>query len=314
MTDETFSLRVLYDRLRDYDGKSVYDEVVLPSTARAKARVGRLQPYGTLLGMPRGYEVEDNPDQRLWEDLWALYALSRINDYFLVSYQIADSFYPATPAQGDEWRGWMAGGGAYFLVNGIVNTVSSEQHLDFFTNLGFTPFGRDAYSPFFYEIVEVEVDEAVTNSIQVDHVYWPGFMFGDMLFARAGVRVRCKPGLLTKSIAEDSVLYFTYWRNRRKVADLAHGWGHNSQWRTEFRRDYLADGWFHYNVDAKRAVSDDNGLSPNSHDDDLDDLTENERVELLVNRCFVTCTKSDEDRWPYDDRYSEKRDDTFASP
>ena len=30
-----------------------------------------------------------------------------------------------------------------------------------------------------------------------------------------------------------------------------------------------------------------------------DALTMEERIELLVNRCFVRVTKSDQDRWPY---------------
>jgi hypothetical protein len=36
----------------------------------------------------------------------------------------------------------------------------------------------------------------------------------------------------------------------------------------------------------------------------LDDLTIDERIELLIYRCFVTCTKDDQNRWPYKDTYS----------
>jgi len=50
----------------------------------------------------------------------------------------------------------------------------------------------------------------------------------------------------------------------------------------------------HYNVDARRRGP------------ELDeDLTAEEKLELLRHRCFVRCRKPDADRWPYNDTYRE---------
>ena len=38
---------------------------------------------------------------------------------------------------------------------------------------------------------------------------------------------------------------------RCPASDLSHGWGHNSQWRTDFRRDYEESAELHYNVDGR---------------------------------------------------------------
>jgi hypothetical protein len=229
-----------------------------------------------------------------------------VNDYFLVSYQNREDFYQESSAQRETWRVWMAHTGASHLVHGAVYTLSPQQYLDFFGQLGFAPFTQRPYSPFYHEIVEVIEDTNLSCPILVDHVFWPGLMFGEMLFSRAGIRVRCQPGILIKRIAENSRLHFTYWRTRRETTDCSHGWGHNSQWLTQFRRDYLSDRQFHYNVDGEHPLG--TGYAASFTTDSwerLDELTTAERVELLVNRCFVRCDKDDTDRWPYDDRYSE---------
>src|SRR6266550_1650701 len=96
-------------------------------------------------------------------------------------------------------------------------------------------FDERPYSPFFHEIVRQ---------------FWPGLMFGSMMFARAGVGVRCHPTILRKDVAETSPMYFTYSRRRRLTVDLSMGWGHNSQWRTNFRRDYVDGDVYHFNVDG----------------------------------------------------------------
>jgi len=51
------------------------------------------------------------------------------------------------------------------------------------------------------------------------------------------------------------VLYFTYLRRSRPTCDLSHGWGSNSQWSTDFRRDYAGGGMLHHNVDGVATLS-----------------------------------------------------------
>jgi hypothetical protein len=79
--------------------------------------------------------------------------------------------------------------------------------------------------------------------VTVEEVLWPGFWFGDLLFSRAGVRVRAPQHLIDATVATTSTLYFTFRREPRRTNDLSHGWGSNSQWRTSFPRFYSdADG------------------------------------------------------------------------
>ena len=47
------------------------------------------------------------------------------------------------------------------------------------------------------------------------------------------------------------------------VAAQPHDWGANSQWGTDFRRDYIADGQLRHNVDGykNQPAASDGGLS-----------------------------------------------------
>ena len=93
---------------------------------------------------------------------------------------------------------------------------------------------------------------------------------------------------INKEIAENSTLFWAFRRRNRPTEDLSVGWGHNSQWRTVFRRDYHIGGIFYFNVDAE-------GDRDGNHE-----LTEFERRELLVHRCFITVNRTDIDIFPYD--------------
>jgi hypothetical protein len=180
-------------------------------------------------------------------------------------------------------------------------------NLQFFGRLGFEDFTDPPFSPFFYEVVELIEDPSCSNTATVEHVFWPGLMSRSMLFSRAGARVRCSRHLMKKEVAERSRMYFTFWRRRREASDPSHGWGHNSQWGTEFRRDYLDGGLFHFNVDGKYYLDETYWERRREGEGDLhddDDLTLAERIELLTNRGFVRTSKA-VDRWPYDDRFSE---------
>jgi hypothetical protein len=82
--------------------------------------------------------------------------------------------------------------------------------------------------------------------------------------------------------------------------DLSLGWGHNSQWGTDFRRDYEDAEHFYFNVDG--AVDLRIPLSEQQEVwDGLADLSLDARRELLVHRCFVKCPLRHDDRWPYAD-------------
>jgi hypothetical protein len=201
------------------------------------------------------------------EERCRLYALSRIIDILQLS------FAPAA-----EDRPWN------------VPSVDRDEYARFMDALGLETVDRTDFHPFHHEIVavdEVPDDDARPEVVQV---FWPGYVLGPLLITRAGVRVAAGRRHLRKEVAERSTLYWAHARNTRPTADLGSGWGGSSQWRTPFRRDYRLDGTLHYNVDAEPRGG-------GGADDDLDAA---ERAELLRHRCFVTCAKPDDDRWPYD--------------
>lgn len=81
---------------------------------------------------------------------------------------------------------------------------------------------------------------------------------------------------------------------------MSFGWGHNSQWKTDFRRDYLTTEAFHFNVDGE--------LNLDNPDVDPDGETVGDRGELLQHRCLVRGLPSVTDQaWPGDYRLTRLR-------
>ena len=300
LDSNTSSFRDLYYRMRDYEGKSLYEDVLAPWIPRARRILSGLEHYRRCNTPSNPYRVTDE-DQLQW------YALSRVNDYLLVSFQRAASFYSAKNAQSREWRKWMSDTGHYHLTHWKGSEISTEHYSQLVEGLGFTPLHNRVFHPFYNEIVQVTEDPAVPPGKSViGNVFWPSLMYGNMLFSRSGIEIICHPGTLNRRIAEDSVLYFTFWRWLRETHDPSHGSGPNSQWATSFRRDYIDDDIYYFNVDGtcslniEVAAADDLSIEPHQPDD----LTIQERIELLTYRSFVNCTKHDYNRWPYDDTYS----------
>lgn len=187
-----------------------------------------------------------------------------------------------------------------FALSRVAQTLirlDPGQFASFMDGLGLARATARAFHPFLHEIVTV--DEADGEAMVVEE-YWPAYMLGPLLIARAGCRVAARPDVIRKQIAETSTLYWATARaNERRTDDLSHGWGSNSSWRTSFRRDYLIDGVRYYNVDPIGTRRD-------------DDLSDAERLELLRHRCFVTCTKRHDGRWPYAESFQEDARDFFV--
>lgn len=215
------------------------------------------------------------------EHLWELYAFSRASDVLLLPFQKGDY-------DGSSWAG---------------PNLTPDERDSYLVSLGLSPIARKTFHPFFHEIVEVVQSSDAAEPISFDTVLWSGFMLGSLLFCRAGVRVRGGRDYIKKEIAETSTLYFTYRRKNRPVSDLSHGWGSNSQWRTGSRRDYVDEAYFYYSVDgaidASLPPTDNSPLSAGGN------LVPKERIELLVNRCFILSESPHQELWPYHDRFSE---------
>ncbi|BAJ32211.1 MULTISPECIES: aminoglycoside phosphotransferase family protein [Kitasatospora] len=150
----------------------------------------------------------------------------------------------------------------------------------FFTRLGMTGTGaKGGFDPFLHEIAELVPAEDPDAPIELLDVLWPGFTFGELLFVRAGVRVRAGARVAEPGWADASPMYWAFRRRGRPPVDLSHGWGSNSQWGTNLRMDFrTADG------DRLNVVRDPDRLS-NHHR--VEGLTRAEAEELLRHRCLL---------------------------
>jgi hypothetical protein len=182
-------------------------------------------------------------------DLTQLFALSALNDYLLLPLRLSES-----------------------------------QYRHFFQELGFEVFEPDGiFSPLRCEIVGVANWESAESGICLGARYWPGLRFGEMIFSRSALDVRCHPSHgIVRGIADRSPLFFTNRRMRREVHDLSHGWGSNSRWRTDFSRNYETGGYAFLNVDAEYDLA-----TIDHANKALDSLPLDAACELLLHRCFV---------------------------
>ncbi len=266
---ETPWFRELFDEILKYERQSLFKDVLNPWSGNAQSTI-------TEFGRFRTFSHYDRFDEPARIALWNLYGLSRVNDLLLMSFQIEnEATRPSAVLKPDEYA-------------------------TFFSQNGFTIIESDRFSPFHHEIVRVQQSHDDDEPVRVVGHLWPGLVLGDMLFSRSGVEVTGGRKHVVKEIAEQSTLYFSYRRQHRKTKDLSMGWGSNSQWRTNHRRDYLSDGMWIYNADGKNLLNAQTISEP-----DEEGLTLEERVELCRNRCFIVTSKQDQDLWPFDDRLEE---------
>ncbi|HWA60065.1 MAG TPA: hypothetical protein VG939_01760 [Caulobacteraceae bacterium] len=206
------------------------------------------------------------------QDLWRLYALSRVQQILTLGFQptrVVEDRPGCVPP--DDWS----------------KPISVSAYDKFLTALGFTRVER-GWSPFFHEIVVVEQSADPDESASVVDELWPAHTLGPMLFSRAGVVVRAGKRRIDKAVAETSPLYWAFRRRNRSCVDASHGWGSNSQWRTGFRRDYALEGRLWFNVDAR---------SHGAGRGDLDGVSAEEQEQIICHRCFVTTARTDEIVW-----------------
>ena len=164
------------------------------------------------------------------------------------------------------------------------------EYESFFEMIGFTVVRPEKYSPVFHEIVSVEQSINDECPIKLIDVYWPTTILGNMLFSRGGAAVEAGSHFVDKERAEKSPMLWAYRRANRECDDLSVGWGSNSQWRTEFRRDYIFGSIAHLNVDADDSRASESNLPPNP--------------ELVLNRCAIKSDLGDYSphAWPFDTR------------
>lgn len=277
-------LRPLFFEILSHETPDLWAQVLEPWLAQHRSILLPYEKFRTLGEWGRFSPISN-------DESWSLYALSRVSDLLLESLEPRGEESPAP-------------------------LLSREQWSDFWAQLGVRIVPCALYHPFWCEIVAVEKEGDADALPQIEDVFWPALCFGDLLLTRAGVKVRAGQKEVHPEVAPKSLLYFAYSRLGRKTSDLSHGWGHNSQWRTSFRRDYLWHGHYIFNADGKpnfeerpflesmpthewenlppkmffaSAIGDDYGLSIE------------QREELLFNRCFVRSQLEEDDFWPYHD-------------
>lgn len=273
--------RDLYFALRDYGDTRAHDELVVPwLVAGREAYSAQLEPLATYGRVP------GNADEETQYWLAIPYALSRVSDVLLLGFQPKPDPEMAVP-----WAHKL------HLADNTWPAIAVDEYLELFTALGMTEVTDSGFDPFCHEIAEVEQDEDPDAPITITDRLWPGLMLGQMLFSRAGVRVRAGVNHAQRGIADRAPLYSTFLRRYRPTVDASLGWGHNSQWDTDFRRDYRTDQAVHLSIDA---TGDIDAYDP---DDDEPILTGAQRRDLLRHRCLLRLPEAvgtlADNLWPY---------------
>jgi hypothetical protein len=164
----------------------------------------------------------------------------------------------------------------------------------FGTAIGATFTEPQRFHPFLHEIVEAEPADDPHQEPVLIRQWWPGCLVGSLLLIRGGASVLAGAGQLDPVLAVRSTLYWAWRRRYRPVADLSHGWGSNSQWRTAFRRDYRLPDRLLYNADAALART---PRPPGFRRSDVD-------VDLVRHRCSILTDHGDEE-WVWDSHHTE---------
>lgn len=261
--------RELYHALLEYEGTATYADVLQPWVTSNGEEARWIRAFGTRRGSPIPEADSD--------DLFRLYALSRVCETLILGFQKGQ-------ADGSNWPG---------------PVLTTAQYTSFVEAVGLTIVHPTRYTPFHHEVVNVEIStESLSRPVLLSN-HWPCLMIGSMLFMRAGATVLANPHQLALGIADTATIYWSHRRKNRPTNDLSDGWGSNSQWRTCLRRDYHVQEKYHFNVDGKCDLT----TLPEKSIDDFG-LTKAERIELLVNRHFVTTRKPHDDLFPYNDSVS----------
>jgi hypothetical protein len=263
--------RGLFEDLLAYQGDDWAGEVIDPWAQQHPGVIAELHA----IGAPGNHRARVTWRRGEFSALEGLYALGRVLDVLAAPYQ---------PVNRDpallSWingRPWWTG------------RIPDRGALPAFADaVGAARISEETFHPFFHEISAVEPASDPGAPVELIAEVWPGYLAGGLLLARAGVIVRAGSAALDPEVTARSCLYWAWWRRNRTTADLSHGWGANSQWGTDFRRDYIADGQLHYNVDGYK----------NQPSASAGDLSGAVARELLRHRCS---TRDDlgRDRWPW---------------
>jgi hypothetical protein len=261
------NFRSFYEEIMNYKGKNIFLEML-----ECWDEIDNAKNY--LLSLKNWFNLPV-------EDSWNLYSLSRILDVLTLHFQ------PDKKADGSNWSG----------INITIN-----EYVVFVKLLGLEIIFPTIYRPFDCEILESVENK---NNFEIIECLFPTIMLKNLLIKRGGVIVSNNSNDYNLNLINNAKIFWAYRRKNRKYEDLSHGWGSNSQWRTEFRLDIETEDEIIYNIQGEDDL---NNLSNKTQDELRGQKLEiNEAIELLINRQFIKCTKDDNDVFPYDFKYRENK-------
>ena len=259
--------RGLYEKIMEYEDKNIFLDLL-----ECWDEIDIAKKYLNSFNNWFNLSVEDN---------WNFYSLSRVLDVFTLHFQ------PNRNADGSSWKG--------------VN-ITIDEYVSFVKLLGLEILVPKIYRPFDCEILESIENK---NNFEIIECIFPVVKLKNLLIKRGGVIISNNSKEYNLNLINNAKMFWAYWRKNRKYEDLSHGWGSNSQWRTEIRLDIETDDEFIYNFQGKHDL---NNVSNETRNELREQNLEiNEAIELLVNRQFIKCTKDDNDVFPYDFKYVENK-------
>ena len=226
-------------------------------------------------------KISGRKNELLQEDIWELYALSRVLDLLTLPFQTDNN------ADDSDWKG---------------PRITVAEYIEFNNLLGLeitTPF---SFKPFNCEIIEAQIG---MNDFEIIECNFPAVKLNNLMIKKAGVKILLNPDKFNLNLINKASIYWAFRRKNRKYFDLSQGWGSNSQWRTDLRLDIETENSYIYNVTGKFNLN-----SPTielMEELNQQDLELNEAVELTVFRHFMKCTKDDSDLFPYYFRFEEQK-------
>jgi hypothetical protein len=212
---------------------------LLDFAARQEWMADFARRFGGLVARFDDTMAHEPEDDGLVETLWQLYAASRVRDALLLAHQ-------PVPA-GDSVRGLDQ---ALGREQPVFRPVPVGQVTEFFTAIGCRPVAEPGFDPILHEILTCQAAGHPGAAIEITGQEWPALMMGELVFARAGVHVRAGSAHAVPGVADRSTLHWEYWRRYRATSDGSFWWGHNSQWKTVPRRDYITSRGHVYDFDA----------------------------------------------------------------
>jgi hypothetical protein len=231
-------------------------------------------------------------NEDLQETLWELYAASRVRDVLLLAHPPGpadDSVHELNEALGRRQPRFQP--------------VPVGQVTQFFSAIGCQPVTEASFDPILHEIITCEAAADPDAPIVITGHAWPALMIGELVFTRAGVHVRAGTAHAVPGIADRSTLHWEYWRRHRTTSDESFWWGHNSQWKTMLRRDYITSHGHVYDFDALSSYSRSLHLSLAGDSAQLP-LTA-DQASFIKNRCQLR--SDDEPDFQYLDRGIDER-------